>query len=139
VVQNGARGPNIVAYDFGFRSNIVRSICRLYKLTLSDPFQVTLQLILGPRIWERYFVPKCRGRNYHYMLRNSPEERSTQSFRFSVKFYLVCLCWGEGKFFFLGGGGGGHDSAFGGPFQTTPLHTEACRDLQFMARAPHVK
>jgi len=52
--------PNIVAYDFGFHSNIVTPICRLYKLTLSEQSQVTLQLILDPWIWDRYFVPKRR-------------------------------------------------------------------------------
>jgi hypothetical protein len=38
----GGPGPEFVAYVFVFLGSII--ICRLYKLTLSDQAQVTLQL-----------------------------------------------------------------------------------------------
>jgi hypothetical protein len=42
VVLEGGPGPDYIAYSFVFLCSII--ICRLYKLTLSDQAQVTLQM-----------------------------------------------------------------------------------------------
>jgi hypothetical protein len=45
LVGPGGPGPNYVAYVFVFLGRII--MCRLYKLTLSDEAQVTLQLTVS--------------------------------------------------------------------------------------------
>jgi len=53
--MEGGMGPDCVTYVFVFRRHII--ICQLYKLTLSDQAQITLQLEFAlSKLVERFLI-----------------------------------------------------------------------------------